>query len=117
MAGKVVNGIVFNNPNAAAEPSFTEKVYKKNENLHDLKKLFHYRWILFYNVGKLLYPYYYLLEVIPIEPMKLKIDGEYLSRTGKKAVQKPQFTISLIPRDTCECSRSQSFNPQCLRYN
>ena len=39
MAGKIVNGIVFNNPNAAAEPSFTEKVYKKNENLHDLKKL------------------------------------------------------------------------------
>ena len=39
MAGKVVNGIVFNNPNPAAGLSFTEKVYKKNENLHDLKKL------------------------------------------------------------------------------
>ena len=39
MAGKIVNGIVFNNPNAAAELSFTEKVYKKNENLYDLKKL------------------------------------------------------------------------------
>ena len=39
MAGKVVNGIVFNNPNAAAEPSLTEKVYKKSENLYDLKKL------------------------------------------------------------------------------
>ena len=32
MAGKIVNGIVFNNPNAAAESSLTEKVYEKKLN-------------------------------------------------------------------------------------
>lgn len=39
MAGKVVNGIYFVNPHAAAENDITEKVYKKSENLYDLKKL------------------------------------------------------------------------------
>ena len=39
MTGKVVNGIYFKNLNAAAANSITEKVYEKNNNLHDFEKL------------------------------------------------------------------------------